>query len=147
MTVLSSPLNTLIEIAERATDEAAAKLGRAIRAREELDKKLTLLKNYRNDYAVKMQTELQAGRDMQHIRNFQLFLGKIDDAIKGQSQLVLNAQKQIQQEQTNWQEQEKKRVSFLTLEERAEKAEQKKEAKREQLLNDEHGIRQAHYRQ
>jgi flagellar FliJ protein len=143
----SSALSTLIEIAEKLTDEAAVKLGNAIRSSDDLEKKLNLLKKYREDYSLKMQTELKAGRDMQHIRNFQIFLGKIDDAIHGQQQLVNDAQKRVQAEKQQWQDNERKRMSYSTLEERAEKVQQKKEAKRDQLQSDEHGSRQAFYKQ
>ncbi len=143
----SSTLATLIEIAEKLTNEAAAKLGNAIRYCEDMESKLNLLKKYRDDYSIKMQIEMKAGRDMQHIRNFQVFMGKIDDAIFGQQQLVGDAQKQVQAEKLNWQEQEKKRMSYSALEQRAEKVLQKKEAKRDQQQSDEHGARQAYYKQ
>ena len=142
-----SALNTLIDIAEKLTDEAAAKLGTAIRASEDLEKKLNLLKKYREDYSLKMQAELKAGRDMQHIRNFQVFLGKIDDAIHGQQQLVNDAHKRVAAEKLQWQENEKKRMSYTALEERAEKVQQKKEARRDQIQSDEHGSRQFFYKQ
>ena len=142
-----SALNTLLDIAEKLTDEAAAKLGTAIRASEDLEKKLTLLKKYREDYSLKMQAELKAGRDMQHIRNFQVFLGKIDDAIHGQQQLVNDAHKRVAAEKLQWQENEKKRMSYTALEERAEKVQQKKEARRDQIQSDEHGSRQFFYKQ
>ena len=141
-----SPLATLIELAERLTDDAAAKLGKALRAEEDLEQKLNLLKKYRDDYSIKMQAELKAGRDMQHIRNFQSFLGKIDDAIHGQQQLVLDAQKRVQSEKQNWQDQERKRMSYATLEERAEKVQLKKEAQRDQKQNDEHSTRQSFFK-
>jgi flagellar protein FliJ len=143
----SSALNTLIDIAEKLTDEAAVNLGNAIRNSDDLEKKLNLLKKYREDYSLKMQAELKAGRDMQHIRNFQIFLGKIDDAIYGQQQLVNDAHRQVEAEKKQWQQQERKRMSYSALEERAEKAEQKKEAKRDQLQSDEHGSRQFFYKQ
>ena len=142
-----SALNTLIEIAEKLTDEAAAKLGTAIRLSEDLEKKLNLLKKYREDYSLKMQAELKAGRDIQHIRNFQVFLGKIDDAIYGQQHLVNDAKQRVQDEKLGWQNQEKKRMSYSALEERAEKVLQKKEAKRDQFQSDEHGSRQFFYKQ
>jgi len=142
-----SALNTLIDIAEKLTDEAAVNLGNAIRASDDLEKKLNLLKKYRDDYSLKMQAELKAGRDMQHIRNFQIFLGKIDDAIHGQQQLVSDAHKRVETEKQQWQKHEKKRMSYTTLEERAEKAEQKKEARRDQIQSDEHGSRQFFYKQ
>jgi len=143
----SSALSTLKEIAEKSTDEAAVKLGNAIRHSADLEKKLSLLQKYREDYSQKMQTELKAGRDMQHIRNFQTFLAKIDDAIHGQQKLVNDAQKRVQMEKQHWQENERKRMSYATLEERAEKVQQQKEAKRDQLQSDEHGSRQAFYKQ
>ena len=111
----SSTLATLIDLAEQASDEAAAKLGSAIRATQDLESKLGLLKKYRDDYTQKLQAEMKAGRDMQHIRNFQTFIGKIDDAIRGQQQLVLDAQKQVQIEKKHWQDEERKRKSFTTL--------------------------------
>lgn len=143
----TSALNTLIDIAEKLTEEAAAKLGIAIRTREDLESKLNLLKKYREDYSLKMQAELKAGRDIQHIRNFQIFLGKIDDAIHGQQQLVNDARKRVEAEKQQWQVQEKKRMSYSTLEERAEKVAQKKEARRDQIQSDEHGSRQFFYKQ
>lgn len=143
----SSTLTTLKELAEKQTDEAAAKLGAAIRQFEDQENKLAMLKKYREDYSLKMQAEMRAGRDMQHIRNFQVFLGKIDDALFGQQQLVNDAMKRVQAEKKHWQENERKRMSFSALEQRAEQAEQKKEAKRDQKLMDEFGARQSHYKQ
>ena len=143
----SSTITLLKELAEKSTDGAAIKLGNAIRHCEDLEKKLSLLKKYREDYSLKMQTELKAGRDMQHIRNFQTFLGKIDDAIHGQQQLVKDAMQRVVTEKKHWQEQEKKRMSYSTLEERAEKAAIQKEAKRDQLQSDEHAARQTFYKQ
>lgn len=143
----SSTLATLKELAEKQTDEAAARLGVSIRQLEDQENKLAMLKKYREEYSLKMQADMRAGRDMQHIRNFQVFLGKIDDAIFGQQQLVNDAMKRVQADKKLWQENERKRMSFSALEQRAEKAQQQKEAKRDQLLMDEHGARQAYYKQ
>ncbi len=142
----TSSLSTLIELAERRTDAAAVNLGNAIRSQDELEQKLQLLQKYRDDYSRKMQTEMQSGKSMQQIRNFQVFLGKIDEAIIGQSQLVADAKKRVSHERNQWQEEERKRMSYTTLELRAEKVIQKKEAKREQKQNDEHANRQLFYK-
>ena len=142
----TSSLSTLIELAERRTDAAAVNLGNAIRSQDELEQKLQWLQKYRDDYSRKMQTEMQSGKSMQQIRNFQVFLGKIDEAIIGQSQLVADAKKRVNHERNQWQEEERKRMSYTTLELRAEKVIQKKEAKREQKQNDEHANRQLFYK-
>ena len=145
--VPQSTLTTLIDMAEKLTDEAAARLGAAVRQVDDLQNKLNLLKKYREDYSLKMQADLKAGRDMQHIRNFQQFMGKIDDAIHGQQQLVNDAQKRVLAEKVNWQENEKKRMSYSTLEDRAAKAQLKIDNKRDQLQSDEHAARQTYFRQ
>ncbi len=54
-----SPLATLIELAEKATDEATAKLGSAIQACKSLEEKLDILTRYREEYLSKMQAELK----------------------------------------------------------------------------------------
>lgn len=143
----TSTLTTLIDIAEKLTDEAAANLGLAIRSCEDLESKLNLLKKYREDYSLKMQAELKAGRDMQHIRNFKLFLGKIDDAVHGQQKLVNDAHQRVALQKQQWQDQERKRMLYTTLEERADKVQQQKEARRDQIQTDELGARQSFYKQ
>lgn len=143
----SSTIGFLINLARQQTDSAARKLGAAIRQVDDLNGKLNLLNTYRDDYSLKMQNQLKMGCDMQHIRNFQQFLVKIDDAISGQKKLVNDAQLRINVEKLNWQEQEKKRLSYTILQDRAEQAKEQKEAKRDQLQSDEHGARQAYYKQ
>ena len=143
----SSTIGFLINLAQKQTDAAAIRLGAAIRQADDLTGKLNLLKTYRDDYSLKMQDQMKAGRDVQHIRNFQQFLAKIDHAISGQQKLVIDARLRIDAEKLNWQEQEKKRMSYTALHERAEQVKEKKEAKRDQLQSDEHGARQAYYKQ
>ena len=143
----SSTIGFLINLAQKQTDAAAIRLGAAIRQADDFSGKLNLLKTYRDDYSLKMQTGLSSGRDIQYVRNFQQFLAKIDQAISGQQKLVIDAQQRIHAEKLNWQEQEKKRMSYTALQQRAEQAKEKKEAKRDQLQSDEHGARQAYYKQ
>lgn len=108
---MTSPLFSLIGLVEENTDEATIKFGRANHHREELEEELTFLQGYRNELATRPQIDLRPSRDQQPIRNVQLFLSKIDDAIKKQQQLIAYAQKQLQVERQRWQEQERKKNS------------------------------------
>ncbi|MES2934450.1 MAG: flagellar export protein FliJ [Pseudomonadota bacterium] len=142
-----SSLSTLIELAEKETDTAAKKLGAAIRMSEECEKKLTLLMTYRDEYASRFQAGQSAGITVAGYRNFQAFLGKLDDAISGQQEVIAHAKKRIEVERSSWQASERKRMSYNTLVNRAQKQELRLEVKRDQKLTDEHAARQGYYKQ
>lgn len=141
-----SALDTLIDLAMRETDEAAKRLGLAIRATEDTEKKLALLMQYRDEYAARFQANMAKGLTAMGYRNFQLFMDKLDDAISGQQQIVLQSKQRVQVEQSAWQQSERKRMSYDTLATRAHKEEQRKESKREQKNTDEQATRSAHYK-
>lgn len=141
-----SALDTLIELATNQTDEAAKRLGRAIRACEDTEQKLTMLTQYREEYEARFRTGMANGLSIAGYRNFQLFLEKLDAAIDGQERIVQDARRKIATERSTWQSCERKRMSYDTLATRAEQAEQRKENKRDQKLMDEFATRQANYR-
>lgn len=141
-----SALNTLIELATTATDEAAKRLGLAIRAKEEAESKLALLHQYRDDYASRFQANLATGLNAQGYRNFQQFLDKLDHAIKGQQQVIAGAEARVLQERRAWQGSERQRISYGTLATRALKTEQHQQNRRDQKSMDEHAARQLLYK-
>jgi flagellar FliJ protein len=141
-----SALETLIELATNATDEAAKRLGQAIRACEDTEQKLALLLQYRDDYHARLQSGLAAGISATGYRNFQIFLDKLDTAIDGQQKIVLDARRRMEQERGAWQASERKRMSYDTLATRAQKQQQQRESRRDQKLMDEHAARQALYK-
>jgi flagellar FliJ protein len=143
---LPSAIDTLIELATTATDEAAKRLGHAIRAGEEAEKKLAMLFEYREDYAARFQSSLEVGLSASGYRNFQLFLDKLDQATAGQQQIVRDTQRRIVEERSAWQASERRRMSYGTLVRRAQKEEQRKEAKRDQKMTDEHAARAGQYK-
>ncbi|MBI3284458.1 MAG: flagellar export protein FliJ [Burkholderiales bacterium] len=141
-----SPISTLIEIAEKDTDEAAKRLGKAIRSHEETEKKLSLLLQYRDDYAHRFQDGAAKGLSASQYTNFLSFIGKLDSAIEGQRQIVKDAEHKIKLAKTTWQESEKKRLSYDTLHNRAQHSLQRKEAKLDQKQTDEHAARAFFYK-
>lgn len=141
-----SALHTLIDLAAKDSDEAAKRLGEAIRAAEETEKKLNLLLGYRDEYAARFQSSQLTGISAMEYRNFQLFIEKLDTAIVGQQAVVRGAQSRVDNERRSWQECEKKRMSYDTLASRAETARQLKENKREQKQMDEYAARSAMFK-
>jgi flagellar FliJ protein len=142
----SSALDTLIDLATKDTDEAAKRLGQAVRACDETEQKLALLVQYRDDYAARFQQNLTTGLTAAGYRNYQLFLDKLEQAIVGQQQAVRDAQQRIAREKAAWQASERKRMSYGTLATRAQKAQLHKENKRDQKQTDEHAARLLQYR-
>ncbi|MEO7494514.1 MAG: flagellar export protein FliJ [Massilia sp.] len=141
-----SALDTLIELAQREADDAAKRLGAALKAVDEAQQKLTMLFGYRDDYARRLEGAQVAGITPMAYRNFVAFMDKLDNAINGQQEVVKHAQYKSGLEKAAWQECERKRLSYRTLNERAAAEALRVENKRDQKLMDEHAARQAYYK-
>jgi flagellar FliJ protein len=138
-----SALHTLIELANKETDEAAKRLGAALRVCEEAGQKLDLLLQYRDDYALRCQSSLAVGISTTHFNNFQVFMQKLDHAIAGQQKVVSDANDRAMQARAAWLVCEQKKMSFVTLADRASKENIRRELYRDQKQNDEHAARRA----
>lgn len=136
-----SALATLIDLANKEADNAARKLGETQRLREEAAQKLDLLLQYRNDYAQRCQSNLASGISTTHLNNFHVFMHKLDQAIAGQQQVVGEAGRRAEQARIAWTACEQKKMSFVTLSGRADKAQARHESRRDQKQNDEHAAR------
>jgi flagellar FliJ protein len=141
-----SALTTLIALAERDCDDAAKRLGAALKAAEDTEAKLTMLLGYRDDYAMRLDGAQVAGITPMAYRNFVAFLDKLDNAINGQREVVKHAHHQSAMEKSSWQASERKRLSYRTLNERAASEALRVENKRDQKQMDEHAARQAYYK-
>ena len=142
----TSQLETLIDMARTETDDAAKRLGAALKAVSDAEEKLNMLIGYRDEYSRKFQANQQAGITPMAYRNFQAFMEKLDNAIHGQEEVVRHTQRRGELEKATWQAAERKRVSYSTLRDREAAKQQKVEAKRDQKAMDEHASRQAFFR-
>ena len=136
-----SALETLIELAQRASDDAAKRLGAALKGVEEAEQKLKMLLGYRDDYAQRLDQAQMAGITPFAYANFVAFVGKLDNAINGQQEVVKHAKYKSELEKTAWQESERKRLSYRTLNDRAAAEAMKIENKRDQKMMDDHAAR------
>jgi len=140
-----SALETLIDLAKRESDACAKRLGIALKAVEESEQKLQMLLGYRQDYADRLDQNQIAGITPLAYQNFVAFLGKLEQAINGQRDVLKHAQYKADNEKKAWQESERKRLSYRTLTERAALEALKIENKRDQKLMDDHAARTARY--
>ena len=136
-----SALETLIELAQRASDDAAKRLGAALKGVEEAEQKLKMLLGYRDDYANRLDQAQMNGITPFAYANFVAFVGKLDNAINGQQEVVKHAKYKSELEKAAWQESERKRLSYRTLNDRAAAEALKIENKRDQKMMDDHAAR------
>lgn len=134
-------IQTLTDLATRECEEVAIRLGQANQAREQAKQKLELLEDYRQGYAQQLQEQMAQGVTLGGFSNFQKFLASLDHAIAQQKQLVQNSELVVNKYRSEWQQSERKRLSFKTLTQRAEINQQRKENKYEQKQTDEHASR------
>ncbi|HEY1151002.1 MAG TPA: flagellar export protein FliJ [Pseudoduganella sp.] len=139
-------LETLIDLAQRETDDCAKRLGAALKAVNDAEEKLNMLIGYRDEYGRRFDASQQAGITPMAYRNFQAFMEKLDSAIQGQQEVLRHAQSRGEMDKKQWQDAERKRMSYSTLRERAEAQALKVEAKRDQKAMDEHASRQAFFK-
>jgi flagellar FliJ protein len=106
-----------------------------------------MLVGYRDEYARKLDTAQMDGITPFAYHNFVAFIGKLDHALNGQHEVLKHAQNKATFERTTWQESERKRLSYRTLNERAASEALKVENKRDQKQMDDHAARGARYKQ
>ena len=139
----ASALETLIDLAQRESDNRAKRLGAALKAVEEAEQKLQMLLGYRDDYANRLDAAQMAGITPFAYQNFVAFLGKLEQAIDGQREVLKHARVKADMEKKVWQESERKRLSYRTLNERAAAEALAIDNKRDQKMMDDHAARTA----
>ncbi len=141
-----STLEFLIDLAVSKSDAAAAGLGKAIRVSEDGSNKLSLLRQYRDNYVANFQTSMASGLTASAYRNYQSFLAKLEQAIAGQDGIVAGLERKITKERSAWQESERQRNRYRMLQDRAAQKVYNTAQQREQKAMDEHAARQLFYR-
>lgn len=139
-------LETLMDLARRETDDAAKRLGVALKAVDEARQKHQMLVGFREEYVKKFEAAQAAGITPMAYRNFQAFIEKLEVAVNGQQEMIKHAEYRSEQEKATWQASERKRMSYSTLNDRADADALKLENKRDQKQMDEHAARQAYYK-
>lgn len=135
------PLQKLLDLAHDRTDEAARRLGELIGAEKEDDRKLALLQEYRGEYQARFMEAAQNGIGPDEWRNFSAFIGKLDEAIEQQERIVASAHGRTVAGQQAWLAERNRLKAFDTLSQRHDRAQQRKEARQDQRITDEHAAK------
>ena len=136
------PLATLIELAQNRTDEATRRLGELQNAQIGAAEKLEMLLQYRQEYYDQFQVQMRDGVSSSQWRNFQHFIGMLDDVIEQQRELAIQADAKLEDGRSDWRQSKRRLTSFDTLADRVHQQEVAALDKQEQRDNDEHAARQ-----
>jgi flagellar FliJ protein len=138
------PLQTLLELTQTRTDEAARRLGELLAAERSVADKLRMLEDYRQEYNARFVAAAQAGLSPDAWRNYTAFIARLDEAIIAQHSIVTQSQHQTAQGQQAWLKQRNRLMAFDTLAERHRQQLARAEARQEQKQADEHATRRRH---
>lgn len=131
------PLQTLLDLAQNQTDCAANNL-KALKLRwNEAEEKLAQLFAYRDSYRERMLESAGGGTSAVALRDFQLFMLKLDAAIKMQQGEVARCQSRWEAGQQEWLRQRGKVKAYDVLSVRHRRAEEEREGRSEQKEQDE----------
>lgn len=131
------PLQPLLDLSRDHMDAAAKNL-QVLKVRwNDAEEKLKQLLAYRESYRERFRESGSGGTSAMALRDFQLFLAKLDTAIKLQQDQVAHCQARWDVGQQEWLRQRGKLKAFDTLSQRHRRAEEKREDQIEQKEQDE----------
>jgi flagellar protein FliJ len=133
-------LSLVQQVTERAERECAEALARADQHVAQCEIKLGELQRYRQDYESQLS---QGGRshDVTRLRDFQVFLAKLGDAITQQSQLLTQAMARRAADYSRWQSAAQRARAIETLGDRWQAEERSAADRIEQIATDERATR------
>lgn len=134
-------LQTVLDLMRNRNDEATRRLAGLLAIERDATKKLELLSHYRDEYTARFRQAARDGLGQPEWRNYQEFLGRLDEAIEQQQHNVRLQQTHTAAGQADWQRQRTRLKAFDALSERHRANEARLELRREQKTQDEFAAR------
>ena len=135
------PLQTLLDLSQLKLEEATRRLGELISGERRAADRLTMLVEYREEYQVRFLDAARNGLTQDQWRNYQAFLGKIEEAIGQARAIVEQTRAQTAAGQLEWIDKRSQVKTFGTLSERHATRQRYVAEKLEQKTQDEHAAR------
>lgn len=139
-------LNYLIDRAEKTRNAAGIRLAKARNAEQQAEQQKDVLQSYRNEYRERMAKALTEGAPAEVVRDYQLFLSSLEQAIEDAKQHLERQHKKVTESFQSMKTHQMQLSSFTALAERRHQvkaqAEQKQEAKTHDDLANQMYLRQ-----
>jgi flagellar FliJ protein len=134
-------LQPLLDLSNLRLDEAARQLGKLIAGEQEASQRLELLTQYRDEYQTRFLAAAGNGLGPDAWRNYQHFLGRLDQAIDQARSMMMASKQRTAAGQKNWLDKRGKVKAFDTLAQRHQVRVAYAEVRQEQKQSDEHTAR------
>jgi flagellar FliJ protein len=134
-------LKIVQDLAVKASDEAATRLGQLNAEVAKQEQKLDMLMQYREEYRGRVRETVNQDVSTAAWMNLQQFIGKLDDAIEQQRAACAMAKAAVGRGQTDWQQKQVKVKAFDKLEQRHDAKHSERMKKIEQRTTDEFASR------
>ncbi len=114
----SSALTTLKDLAEKAVDDAAIRLGEMRRGCQQAEEQLNMLMDYQNEYRNNLNTDMTQGIGSQRWQNYQQFISTLEKAIEQHRQQLMQWTTKVEQALNAWREKKQRLQAWQTLQDR-----------------------------
>jgi flagellar FliJ protein len=131
-------VQSVVDNQERQRAEALAGSERRV---QECETKLVELQSYHDSYARGFAARAGSGMDSVLARDYQAFLGRLDEAVRQQTQILTRARAQRDGEKHNWQGAAQRAEAVGHMVKRFQSEEERALDRREQLESDERSAR------
>jgi flagellar protein FliJ len=138
-----APVQRVLDQKEK---DRARELGEARTRLSEAQAKLGDLEQYRHDYEQAFQQRAKAGQPVRALRDFQVFLARLDQAIQQQRQVVAATQADVSGHSTRWQSAARQVKAVDSVVDRWQGDERRAQDRRDQKETDERAQRSARSR-
>ncbi len=137
----SQRIKTIVDIKATQEKNALEALGLIQGKWVNMQAQVDGLRNYRREYQDKFNLLGGGGVNISQLLEFRSFIDKLDKAILGQQQVLSSIEVELANKRKIWEELHHKTQSLQKVCDSAKQAENKQEAKREQLEQDERASR------
>ncbi len=137
----SKRMQPVKQVADNREQAAVRRLGESQQRLGLQEARLEELYTYREQYARAFAEQGGHGIDAARLRDYRVFLARLNEAIRQQEALIAQARNQHRQTREAWVETRSHHQAVDKLLERFRADERRRQARREQAESDEHGLR------
>lgn len=123
-------------VADSRERKAAAQLGDTLKTRQQAEQQLADLRTYHEEYLEQYRRSNEAGMSVARMREYQVFMDKLERAIREQERVVERAYAECADAQSVWRDKYTRTRVMANAMERMKSEELRKADKREQAVQD-----------
>ena len=127
----------LEDVARVKQDATASRVARMIMQHGEMEQKMLLLLDYREDYRSRLAQAQAQGIHGERLRNYQQFLANLQGAIEQQAEIIANLQQQLTDARQSLAGERRKVDSYGVLDGRQKSLARTSDQRRQQTIHDE----------